>query len=233
VSTSSADIVFADADLDFAAQLAAMQGPITQSGQSCACSSRILVQDSIYDAFIGKFIAAIQAVPIGDPLDPKVTFGPVISQAAMDRILGVIDQAVDQHMGDRILGGKRMGGELAEGYYIEPTVFADVDNRSPLAVEETFGPVVSVTRFRDEDEPVAIANDTVYGLNAFLQTSDLGRAHRVARRLQAGSVWVNHFSDLSPQSPYGGYKQSGSGRAGGLEGLHEFLQVKNIRIAIP
>jgi acyl-CoA reductase-like NAD-dependent aldehyde dehydrogenase len=228
----SADIVFADADLDLAAQLAAMQGPITQSGQSCACSSRILVQDSVYDAFIGKFVAAIGQATIGDPLDPAVAFGPVVSQAAMDRILGVIDRAVDEHMGELILGGKRIGGELAQGYYIEPTVFADVDNRSPLAVEETFGPVVSVIRFRDEDEAVALANDTVYGLNAFLQTSDLRRAHRVARRLESGSVWVNHFSDLSPQSPYGGYKQSGSGRAGGLEGLYEFLQVKNIRIPI-
>ena len=229
----SANIVFADADLDFAAQLAAMQGPITQSGQSCSCSSRILVQDSIYDAFTEKFIAAVRQATIGDPLDPAVVFGPVVSQAAVDRIMGVIDQAVSERMGELIYGGRRMGGELAEGYYIEPTVFADVDNRSPLAVEETFGPVVSLMRFRDEDEAVALANDTVYGLNAFLQTNDLGRAHRVARRLEAGSVWVNTFSDLSPQSPYGGYKQSGSGRAGGLEGLHEFLQVKNIRIAIP
>lgn len=229
----SADIVFADADLDYAAQLAAMQGPITQSGQSCACSSRILVQDSIYDAFIDKFTAAVRQATIGDPLDPAVVFGPVASQAAVDRITSVIDQAVAERMGELILGGKRMGGELAEGYYIEPTVFADVDNRSPLAVEETFGPVVSVMRFRDEDEAVALANDTVYGLNAFLQTRDLGRAHRVSRRLESGSVWVNTHSGLSPQSPYGGYKQSGSGRAGGLEGLYEFLQVKNIRIALP
>jgi acyl-CoA reductase-like NAD-dependent aldehyde dehydrogenase len=228
----SADIVFGDADVDFAAQLAAMQGPITQSGQSCACSSRILVHDSIYDAFMDKFVAAIQATTIGDPFDPEVIFGPVISQAAVDRILGVIDQAVEQKMGQLVIGGKRMGGDLAEGYYIEPTVFADVDNRSPLAVNETFGPVVSVMRFHDEDEAVTIANDTVYGLNAFLQTNDLTRAHRVARRLQAGSVWVNHYSDINPQAPYGGYKQSGSGRAGGLEGLYEFMQVKNIRIAM-
>jgi acyl-CoA reductase-like NAD-dependent aldehyde dehydrogenase len=229
----SADIVFADADLDLAAQLAAMQGPITQSGQNCACSSRILVQDSVYDAFLDKFIAAVRQATIGDPLDPAVIFGPVVSQAAVDRIMGVIDQAVADRSGELVLGGKRMGGEFAAGYYIEPTVFAGVDNSSPLATEETFGPVVSVMRFRDEHEAVAIANDSVYGLNAFLQTRDLGRAHRVSRRLEAGSVWVNLHSDLSPQSPYGGYKQSGSGRAGGIEGLFEFLQVKNIRIALP
>jgi acyl-CoA reductase-like NAD-dependent aldehyde dehydrogenase len=228
----SADIVFADADLDFAAQLAAMQGPVTQSGQSCACSSRILVQDSVYDGFMERFLAAIRAVPVGDPFDPQVLFGPVVSAAAVDRILAVIDQAVSERMGELVLGGHRMGGKLAEGYYIEPTVFAGVDNRSPLAAVETFGPVVSVMRFRDEDEAVAIANDTVYGLNAFLQTRDLARAHRVARRLESGSVWVNQFSDLAPASPYGGYKQSGSGRAGGIEGLHEFLQVKNIRLAM-
>jgi acyl-CoA reductase-like NAD-dependent aldehyde dehydrogenase len=228
----SADIVFADADLDLATRLAARQGPIMQSGQNCSCSSRILVQDSIYDAFVEKLTAVIGEATIGDPLDPSVVFGPVVTQAAADRILGVIDRAVSERMGELIIGGKRLGGELAEGYYIEPTVFADVDNRSPLAVEETFGPVVSLMRFRDEDEAVALANDTVYGLNAFLQTRDLGRAHRVSRRLEAGSVWVNTFSDLSPQSPYGGYKRSGSGRAGGLEGLYEFLQVKNIRMAI-
>jgi acyl-CoA reductase-like NAD-dependent aldehyde dehydrogenase len=228
----SANIVFADADLDLAAQLAARQGPFTQSGQNCSCGSRILVQDSIYDAFVEKFTAVIRQATIGDPLDPSVVFGPVVSQAAADRILGIIDRAVSERMGELIIGGKRLGGELAEGYYIEPTVFADVDNRSPLAVEETFGPVVSLMRFRDEDEAVALANDSLYGLNAFLQTRDLGRAHRVSRRLEAGSVWVNTFSDLSPQSPYGGYKRSGSGRAGGLEGLYEFLQVKNIRMAI-
>ena len=129
-----------------------------------------------------------------------------------------------------LVGGKRIGGELAQGYYIEPTVFAGVDNASALAQTETFGPVVSVIKFSDEAEAVRIANDSRYGLNAFVQTNDLGRAHRVARQLEAGSVWINTFSDISPQGPYGGYKQSGVGRTGGLEGLNEFLQVKNIRI---
>jgi acyl-CoA reductase-like NAD-dependent aldehyde dehydrogenase len=135
-------------------------------------------------------------------------------------------------MGTLITGGRRMGGDLSEGFFIEPTVFADVDNRSSLATVETFGPVVSVMRFTEESEAVALANDTTFGLNAFIQTTDLRRAHRVARALQSGSVWVNQNSDIQPQSPYGGYKQSGSGRAGGLEGLHEFQQVKNIRIGM-
>jgi aldehyde dehydrogenase (NAD+) len=228
----SANIIFGDANLDAAAMLSAHQGPLMQSGQSCACASRALVHESVYDAFVEKFVAVIKASKIGDPLDPQVVFGPVISQPAVDRILGVIEDAVATRAGDLIVGGRRVGGELAQGYYIEPTVFVGVDNASALAQTETFGPVVSVIKFSDEAEAVRIANETRYGLNAFVQTNDLGRAHRVARQLEAGSVWVNTFSDISPQGPYGGYKQSGSGRTGGLEGLHEFLQVKNIRIGM-
>lgn len=228
----SANIVFPDADLDAAAQLSAYAGPIVQSGQSCSCASRVLVHESVYDAFLERFVAAIEAVPIGDPFDPSVLFGPVVSAGDADRILGVIDQAVDTGAGELITGGKRIGGDLAEGYFIEPTVFGNVDNNSALARVETFGPVVSVMKFSDDAEAVRIANDSRYGLNAFIQTSNLTRAHRIARQLEAGSVWVNQVSDISPQGPYGGYKHSGFGRTGGLEGLHEFLQVKNIRIGM-
>lgn len=229
----SANIVFADADLDTAATLAAFQGPLTQSGQSCACASRILVQDGVYDTFLEKFLATVQAAPVGDPLRPDVLFGPVISQAAAERILAVVGDAITRKAGQLILGGHRIGGELANGFYIEPTVFADVDNSSALAQQETFGPVVSVMRFRDEEDAINMANDTLFGLNAFVQTTDLQRAHRVARRLEAGSVWINTHSDIEPQGPYGGYKHSGFGRGGGLDGLYEFLQAKNIRIGMP
>jgi acyl-CoA reductase-like NAD-dependent aldehyde dehydrogenase len=225
----SANLIFADADLDLAATLSAHQGPLMQSGQSCACASRILVHDGVYDEFLEKFLGVIRAARIGDPTDPATTFGPVISQVAADRILAAVDTAVSSGAGELLLGGKRIDGD---GYYVEPTVFGGVDNASELAQLETFGPVVSVMRFRDEDEAVQIANDTPYGLNAFVQTTDLNRAHRVARRLESGSVWINQFSDISPQGPYGGYKQSGSGRTGGIEGLNEFQQVKNIRIAV-
>jgi acyl-CoA reductase-like NAD-dependent aldehyde dehydrogenase len=228
----SANLVFEDADLDAAAMLSAHQGPLMQSGQSCACASRVLVHESVYDAFLEKLLDVIDASTIGDPLDPRVIFGPVISQTAADRILNVIEDAVSQRAGELLVGGRRLGGELADGYYIQPTVFAGVDNASALAQTETFGPVVSVMKFSDETDAVRIANDSRYGLNAFVQTNDLGRAHRVARQLEAGSVWINTFSDISPQGPYGGYKQSGFGRTGGLEGLHEFLQVKNIRIGM-
>lgn len=225
----SANLIFADADLDLAASLSAHQGPLMQSGQSCACASRILVHDAVYDQFLEKFLGVIGAANIGDPMNPATTFGPVISQAAADRILTAVDTAVSSGAGELLVGGKRID---SLGYYVEPTVFGDVDNASELAQLETFGPVVSVMRFREEDEAVRIANATPYGLNAFVQTTDLNRAHRVARQVESGSVWINQFSDISPQGPYGGYKQSGSGRTGGIEGLNEFQQVKNIRIAV-
>jgi acyl-CoA reductase-like NAD-dependent aldehyde dehydrogenase len=228
----SANIVFSDADLPAAAALAAHQGPLMQSGQSCACASRILVQDRVYDEFVEAFLGCVADAKIGDPLDRAVTFGPVIGQTALDRILTAVEQAASLGSGQLLTGGRRIGGDLAAGYYLEPTVFGDVDNSSELAQIETFGPVVSVIRFRDDDEAVSIANDSPYGLNAFVHTPDLVRAHSVARRLESGSVWVNTFSDMSPQGPYGGYKQSGFGRTGGLEGLHEFQQVKNIRIGM-
>lgn len=228
----SANLIFADADLDTAARLSAHQGPLMQSGQSCACASRILVHESVYDTFAEKFITIIGGARIGDPFDPTVNFGPVISETAADRILNAVDQAVNEHAGELLTGGRRIGGELAQGYYIEPTVFGNVDNASQLAQVETFGPVVSLIRFSEESEAVRIANATPYGLNAFVHTRNLTRAHSISRQLEAGSVWINQFSQISPQGPYGGYKQSGFGRTGGIDGLHEFQQVKNIRIGM-
>ncbi|HEY5844323.1 MAG TPA: aldehyde dehydrogenase family protein [Mycobacterium sp.] len=228
----SANIVFADADLDHAAMLSAHQGPLMQSGQSCACASRLLVHESVYDAFVERFLTVIGSAAVGDPFDPAVTFGPVISAGAVDRILTAVDVAVRTGSGELLTGGRRIEGRLAQGFYVEPTVFGNADNSSPLAQTETFGPVVSVIRFSDDAEAVRIANDSAYGLNAFVHTRDLRRAHSVARALESGSVWINTFSDISPQGPYGGYKQSGFGRTGGIDGLQEFLQIKNIRIGM-
>jgi aldehyde dehydrogenase (NAD+) len=227
----SANVVFADANLDSAVMLSAAMGPLTQSGQSCACGSRIIVERSIYAEFLERLVNTVEQVPIGDPFDPATVMGPVISQAATDRILGAIDGAVKNRTGRLVTGGHRLGGDLAQGYYLEPTVFADVPNTSPLARIETFGPVVSVMPFDTEQEALALANDTDFGLVAYAHTTDFARAHRVARGLQAGSVWINKYSDIQPSGPYGGYRQSGYGRLGGEEGLHEFSQVKNTRIA--
>lgn len=228
----SANIVFADADIDSAAALSAHQGPLMQAGQSCACASRLLIHESVYDEFVDKFLEAIGVAKVGDPFNPMVSVGPVISEASATRIVAVVEKATRDGAGELLTGGSRMGGELAKGYYVEPTVFGDVDNNSELAQTETFGPVVSLMRFSADDDAVRIANDTPYGLNAFMHTNDLTRAHRVARQLDAGSVWINQNSRISPQGPYGGYKQSGFGRTGGIDGLHEFQQVKNIRIGM-
>ena len=228
----SANIVFADADLDSAVALAAFVGPLGQSGQSCACGSRILVQDSIYDDFVERLVDFVQSMPVGNPTDPTTMVGPVVSAGAADRIMGVIADARDQKMGRLLTGGKRLGGPLADGYFIAPTIFGDVDNRSPLAAIETFGPVVSTMRFSSEAEAIALANDTTFGLVGYVHTENLRRAHRVARAIEAGTIFVNTYSDIAPTGPYGGYKQSGVGRLGGIEGLQEFQQTKTIRIAM-
>lgn len=228
----SASLIFADADLDTAAALSAHQGPLMQAGQSCACASRFLVHESVYDAFADKLLAVIAAARIGDPFDPAVSFGPVVTESSANRILATVHRAIEDGVGELLTGGTRLGGDLAGGYFVEPTVLGGVDPRSELAQTETFGPVVSLMRFREEADAIRIANDTRYGLNAFVHTNDLNRAHRVARQLEAGSVWINQNSRISPQGPYGGYKESGFGRTGGEAGLQEFQQVKNIRIGL-
>ncbi|MCG3754004.1 aldehyde dehydrogenase family protein [Amycolatopsis sp. Poz14] len=229
----AANLVFADADLDQAAQLAALSGPLGLSGQSCAAGNRILVQDTVYDEFAERFLTVVRNAAMGDPFAETTLVGPVISEAAADKILGVVEDAVRSKSGRLLAGGKRADGKLAAGFYVEPTVFAEVDTGSALGREEVFGPVASLIRFTAEDEAVAIANDTRFGLVNYVNTTDLARAHRVARQLESGTVWVNQGTDIGPTAPYGGYKQSGSGRSGGLEGLHQFQQVKNIRIGVP
>ncbi len=147
---------------------------------------------------------------------------------ACERILGVIARAVDEGSGTLLTGGRKLDGELADGYFVAPTVFGDVDHDSSLAREEIFGPVLSVLRFRDEDEVVAKANDSDFGLSAYVHTRDGARARRVARQLEVGTVIVNGFPGMSPGAPFGGVKQSGFGREGGRAGIEEFVRRKNV-----
>ena len=190
------------------------------------------MHESVYDAFLEKFVAVVEAAKIGDPFDPTVTFGPVISAGDAERILGVIDQAVTDKSGELITGGKRIGGDLAEGYYIQPTVFGNVDNSSTIAQEEIFGPVLSVIPAADEQDAVRIANDTIYGLNSAVFTPDPDRARAVARNLRAGTVGMNSFrTDFG--IAFGGFKQSGIGREGGAEGLAHFLETKTVILDEP
>lgn len=232
----SANIVFPDADLDTAAMLAVLLGVGLLSGQGCALPTRLYVHEDVYDEVVEAVVAQAAGLAVGDPSDPASFMGPVVNDAACRRILGVIERAKSEGSGSLLAGGERLGrarlGDgLADGYFVAPTIFGDVVHGSDLAANEVFGPVLSILRFKDEDEVVAKANDSHFGLGAYLHTRDIGRAHRIAGRLEAGMVIVNGMPGMSPGAPFGGYKQSGFGREGGRWGIEEFLQQKNVFIA--
>ena len=225
----SANIVFEDADLTKA--LKSAMGIIALSGQGCIVPSRLMVQESIYDRFVEGVTNALARVRVGDPFDPKSVMGPVISEQACTRILAFVQRANGEGSGKLLLGGDRLGGELGEGYYLPPTVFGDVDNRSELAQQEIFGPVLAILRFSDEDQAVAMANDTQYGLAAYVHTANLSRAVRVSAALDVGNVGVNGGGAMGgPEAPFGGVKLSGYGREGGKAALAEFLRIKNVMV---
>jgi aldehyde dehydrogenase (NAD+) len=227
----SANIVFDDADLDAATHMATYMSTIASAGQGCLYPTRLLVHDAVYDDVVALVKGIAESGVIGDPLDPLVTMGPLISGAACERVLGYIDEAkaTGAHL---VTGGNRMVGELADGFFIEPTVFAGVDNSSRLAQEEIFGPVLSVIRFHDETEAIRVANDTRFGLAAFVHTRDLARAHRVADELEAGYIGVNCFPPMVATTPFGGTKGSGFGREGGRAGIEEYVHPKNVYVPL-
>jgi aldehyde dehydrogenase (NAD+) len=227
----SANVVFDDADLDAAALMAAQMSTIASAGQGCLYPTRLLVQERVYDDVVSRVRAVAESRVIGDPLDPAVNMGPVISASACERILGYIEEA---KAGDArlVTGGRRLDGELAGGNFIEPTVFAEVDNSTRLAQDEIFGPVLAVIRFRDEAEAVRLANDTRFGLAAFVHTRDLVRAHRVADDLEAGYIGINSFPPMVATTPFGGTKRSGFGREGGRAGIEEYVHHKNVYVPL-
>ncbi|MEX2555285.1 MAG: aldehyde dehydrogenase [Actinomycetota bacterium] len=225
----SANIVFADADLD-AAAVQACVGCFVNTGQQCIAGSRLLVQGSIHDDFMAKVTAFARTFAVGDPMEPTTQMGPLISAPQLERVLGFVEDA--RTTTTVALGGERLGGDLADGYFVPPTVVTGVRNDMRIAREEIFGPVLSVIPFRDEAEAVAIANDTDYGLAGGVWTNDLSRAHRVARAIQAGTVWVNAWLAVNAQAPFGGYKASGLGREGGREALDVYLQTKNVYVQL-
>jgi aldehyde dehydrogenase (NAD+) len=228
----SANIVFPDADLDMACTVAGLLGAVMLSGQGCALPTRLYAHADVFDDVLERVVDLARGVAVGDPLDPATLMGPVVNAAACDRILGVIERAEASSGGRLVTGGERLGGELAGGYYIAPTVFADVDDDSDLARNEVFGPVLSVMRFTDEDDVVTRANASAFGLGGYVFTRDLGRAHRMAERLEVGAVTINAFPYLAPNAPFGGVKDSGFGREGGEDGLREFLRPKNVLVGL-
>ncbi|KAA0120926.1 aldehyde dehydrogenase [Mycolicibacterium sp. P9-22] len=227
----SANLVFDDADLEDAAQLAVMAA-LQLSGQACVAGTRLLVQDSVYDDMVQLCASKITALPLGDPADESTFFGPLISGAACERVLGFVERAKADGRPTIVTGGARVGDSLADGFYVAPTLIADVPRDAEVAREEVFGPVLSMLRFRDEADAVALANDSPYGLAAYVQTNDVARAHRVAANLEAGVIWVNGLGGLPPSVPFGGYKHSGVGRLGGRAGLEEFSKRKNVWLAL-
>jgi aldehyde dehydrogenase (NAD+) len=225
----SANIIFDDADLDAACSHGTFMSVAVLSGQGCALPTRMLVHEPIYDVVVVRVAEIAKAITVGDPFDPATVSGPVVNMAALDRIMGMIERA--KLDGARLVtGGARLDGALADGYFLEPTVFADVDPASELAQQEVFGPVLAITPFRTEDEAIQIANGTPYGLSAYIQTTDLHRAHRVADELVAGEVLVNGAVNLGVHRPFGGVGLSGFGKEGGRAGLDEFLRVKSVGI---
>ena len=227
----SANIIFADADVD-ATIPHVVTAIASLSGQGCLLGTRALVQRPVYEEVIERVVAAVDALTVGDPLSPTTRIGPVISSSACARIVDTIERAQEQGHGRLVTGGKRLSGELADGYFIEATVFADVDNASALAQHEIFGPVLSIIPFDEDHEAIRLANATSYGLAAYLHTNDLRRAHTVAAQLEAGNVAVNGSLANPISAPFGGVKQSGYGRLGGIDGIREFSRAKNVWMAM-
>ncbi|EXS72059.1 aldehyde dehydrogenase family protein [Sphingobium sp. Ant17] len=225
----SPNIVFADADLDKAVPAAAM-AVFANAGQICSAGTRLFVQRTIHDEFMERLAAFTKTIKVGDPLDPTTQMGPVVSLPQMDKILGFIEGANTE--GARPLtGGNRMSGAGYDaGYFIEPTIFTHVADDMTIAREEIFGPVLSAFTFDTIEEVLTRANATEFGLGSGVWTRDLATAHRMARGIRAGSVWVNCYQMLDPAVPFGGYRMSGFGRESGAHHIEDYLETKAVWI---
>ncbi|HEY8497697.1 MAG TPA: aldehyde dehydrogenase family protein [Limnochordales bacterium] len=221
----SPNIVFDDVPLEEAVA-GAVFGVYLNSGQVCQAGTRVLVQASIYESFVEALTERVRALRVGPGRDPATDVGPVVSERQLQRILGYVETG--RREGARLVTGGRRLEHLGPGYFLEPTVFADVTAEMTIAREEIFGPVAAVIPFRDEAEAVALANQTLYGLAAGVWTRDVKRALRVARGVRAGTVWVNTYQILSPTAPFGGYKRSGLGRELGPDALEPYLETKTV-----
>jgi aminomuconate-semialdehyde/2-hydroxymuconate-6-semialdehyde dehydrogenase len=226
----NATLVFADAPREGLLDTL-VRSAFQNSGQICLCGSRILVERSYYDEFRDAFVERVRALRVGDPLDPATQQGPLVSQAHMDKVLGYLDLARAE--GGRVLCGgqrRRPEGRCEDGWFVAPTVIEGLGPDARTNREEIFGPVVTLQPFDDEAHAIALANATDYGLANSLWTSDLRRAHRVAAAIETGIVWVNTWLTRDLRTPFGGVKQSGLGREGGLDAMRFFTDSKNICI---
>jgi aldehyde dehydrogenase (NAD+) len=220
----SANIIFADADLDRAVP-GAIAGIFAASGQTCIAGSRLLVHEDVHDKVLSAVVSGARAIQLGDPLDPATQMGPVAYRQQLEKITGAIEQATGEGA-EVVTGGV---GETAD-LFVPPTVLGGVTNAMSVAQEEIFGPVLSVMTFRSDDEAIAIANDSKYGLAAGIWTDKISRAHSVAKELRCGTVWVNTYRAAAVQAPVGGMKLSGHGRERGWEAIEDYTQIKNTMI---
>jgi aldehyde dehydrogenase (NAD+) len=223
----SPDIVFADADIESAVPGAAM-AVFANSGQICSAGTRLFVEERVYDEFVDRIARFGKGLRVGNGLDPDTQIGPLVSEQQLDRVIGYL--SLGRQEGARaVAGGARLTeGLLGQGYFVPPTVFADVRDDMRIAKEEIFGPVLSAIPFRDVDELITRANATIFGLGSGVWTRDVTKAHRLAKAIRAGSVWVNCYQAMDPAVPFGGYKMSGYGRESGLQHVEEYLNVKAV-----
>ena len=227
----SANIVFEDANLE-AAEAGILAGIFAAAGQTCVAGSRAFIHESVYDGIVERLIARANEIRIGDPMDPETQMGPIATKQQLNKVADFVERARAE--GAQIVAG----GEPASvpghegGYFWKPTIAAEVNPDSYLAQNEVFGPILALFPFREEQEVIRMANGTRYGLAAGLWTRDVSRAHRVARELEAGTVWVNMYRAMAPQSPFGGYKESGIGRQNGIDAIREYVQTKSVWVEL-
>jgi acyl-CoA reductase-like NAD-dependent aldehyde dehydrogenase len=221
----SPNIVFADADLKGASG-GAIGGIFYNKGEVCAAGSRLFVEESVKDEFVAAVTERARKTTVGDPLDKNTRMGPVISKGQLDKVLSYVEAGKSE--GAKLAHGGDRPANLPKGYFVTPTIFTDVKNTMKIAREEIFGPVLSILSFKDVADVVAQANDSIYGLAAAVWTKDIKKAHKVARAVKAGTVWINTYNQYDAELPFGGYKQSGFGRELGKEALDQYTQTKSV-----
>jgi acyl-CoA reductase-like NAD-dependent aldehyde dehydrogenase len=225
----SPNIIFADADLE-AAVNGAISGIFAATGQTCIAGSRLLVQREIHDEVVERLVALARTARMGNPRDESTQVGPITTRQQYDKVLEYLKIATDEGAVAVLGGHPAADGDCGDGWFIEPTVFTGVRNDMRIAQEEVFGPVLAVIPFRDEEEALAIANDSRYGLGAGVWTSDIGRAFRMSERIRSGTVWVNTYRAVSFLAPFGGFKDSGLGRENGIAAIEAYLDTKSVWI---